>query len=126
MDCELQCWDKETLEDYLERIAPRTRDIALPWVVVSKTGSPSIVEFSSANREEAMGYMLEHLIQMAYAEWEDNIEARFGVSDLVIQQCILKFILLPDERELLSDFYPGGLLFKCEEGIDQTSKNGGD
>lgn len=57
MEFELQCWDEENLEEYLEDHGLRTHNIALPWVVVSEHNGKEVVEFSSTDRAEAMAYI---------------------------------------------------------------------
>lgn len=111
MRYELQCWGKENLEEHLDqlsegKIKPK---VTLPWVIVSEHPDGELVEFSSNSRAKAMGYMVEHLIQESYVEWEDKVAEHFGVSDTIILQCILKYILTPEERKLLSKYYYGGL-----------------
>jgi len=119
----LECWGEENLNEYLgPRVHKETR-VELPWVVVSSRPQGDIIEFSTSSRAEALAFMLENLIQESYGEWEDGIEAQFGVSHEVIIQCVLKYVLPPDEKKLLSDFYHDGLLFDCEKTKDQTEEH---
>lgn len=102
MDSELQCWGEANVQEYWEE-HPKyiLREIVLPWVVISKHPGSELVEFSSDKRSEAMEYLMEHLIQVSYGEWEDEISETFGLSGLIIHEIILKYILPPREKELL-------------------------
>jgi len=112
MKFKLECWGLENLQDYLGSLTEKKikRVVNLPWVVISEYPGGDVIEFSSSNRAEAMGFVLEHLLQESYSTWEDAVTNQFGVSDTILIQSILKYILTPDERHLLSRFYYGGLI----------------
>lgn len=122
MDYELQCWGQENLKEYWQQDPNRTwPETHLPWVVISKRGNREIIEFSSKNRSEAMAFMLEHLVQENYSKWKDEVIETFGLSTEVIHEILLRYILTPKERELLSDYYDGGLKLK-RGGTRMTSE----